>query len=57
MKMTIAATILLVTVASGCSSSNGRSDAGRLNDRSLASQSIIHSGDSHSEIRAKLRRR
>ncbi len=59
MKMTIAATVLLVTVASGCTSSNGRSDSARFhnNDRNLALQSVIHSGDNQSDIRAKLRSR
>jgi len=59
MKLAIAATLLLVTVASGCTTSNGRSDGARFhgNERSAKVQSIIHSGDSASDIRAKLRSR
>jgi len=57
MKITTATIVLLVTVASGCSSTSQNSNAGRFqgNDISLSRAAIIHSGDSQSDIRAKLR--
>ena len=59
MKTNIAATILILTIVAGCSTNNGQSRSGHSNNqaRNAASQAVLHSGDSHSEIRAKLRSR
>ena len=59
MKIKIASGFLILTIVAGCSAPNGQSHSGGSNfeARIAASQSTIHSGDSHSEIRAKLRSR
>ena len=59
MEIKIASALLVLTIVAGCSTPNGQSHSGRSNfeARVAASQSVIHSGDSRSEIRAKLRSR